>query len=373
MIHAGDQYSYALGAQTTPQSAAASIAGGSPIAYSHHATGYSPHHHNNPQVPMHYHQQHQQQQHDSPSAAAAASAAMTGAGAMGGINSPLHHHAMSIASTPGAQQMIFANMGATAFSDTSSATAAAIVAAHANPQQQQRTAQQQQQQQQRSPQSILQADIPLQQQLQQEQQRRMMAAEQQLHSPNAMAAAAAAAAGFNTPPYPADISAVPSQGAPGGQAALATHLSAAANAPAQQQQQQQQQPLDSTQSSLTHFGLNTAGVASQALPRASNGNPGDNDDPVFVNAKQYHRIMKRREARARLTAEHKLNAKRKPYLHESRHRHAMRRPRGPGGRFLTSAEIAELERKGELPAASSGHNNSVSSQIPLPSAVVSKS
>ncbi|KAJ2557806.1 Transcriptional activator [Coemansia sp. RSA 1933] len=71
--------------------------------------------------------------------------------------------------------------------------------------------------------------------------------------------------------------------------------------------------------------------------------------PILVNAKQYHRIMKRREARARLAADHKLNAKRKPYLHESRHRHAMRRPRGPGGRFLTAAEIAELERTGELP------------------------
>ncbi|KAJ2336637.1 Transcriptional activator [Coemansia sp. RSA 1694] len=78
----------------------------------------------------------------------------------------------------------------------------------------------------------------------------------------------------------------------------------------------------------------------------------DSSHPVYVNAKQYHRIMKRRESRARLAAEHKLNAKRKPYLHESRHRHAMRRPRGPGGRFLTAAEIAELDQKGELPPMS---------------------
>ncbi|CAJ0835148.1 14916_t:CDS:2 [Entrophospora sp. SA101] len=39
-----------------------------------------------------------------------------------------------------------------------------------------------------------------------------------------------------------------------------------------------------------------------------------------------------------------VNAKQK-YLHESRHKHAMRRPRGPGGRFLTATEIAELEQK----------------------------
>lgn len=70
--------------------------------------------------------------------------------------------------------------------------------------------------------------------------------------------------------------------------------------------------------------------------------------PLYVNAKQFHRILKRRIARQKLEDALRLTHKgRKPYLHESRHNHAMRRPRGPGGRFLTAEEVAALENKGD--------------------------
>lgn len=70
------------------------------------------------------------------------------------------------------------------------------------------------------------------------------------------------------------------------------------------------------------------------------------ESPLYVNAKQFHRILKRRVARQRLEEALRLTSKgRKPYLHESRHNHAMRRPRGPGGRFLTADEVAAMERK----------------------------
>ncbi|RFU72871.1 nuclear transcription factor y, alpha [Trichoderma arundinaceum] len=75
------------------------------------------------------------------------------------------------------------------------------------------------------------------------------------------------------------------------------------------------------------------------------------ESPLYVNAKQFHRILKRRVARQRLEEQLRLTSKgRKPYLHESRHNHAMRRPRGPGGRFLTAEEVAAMDAK----AASKG-------------------
>ncbi|KAJ8128264.1 hypothetical protein O1611_g5371 [Lasiodiplodia mahajangana] len=90
---------------------------------------------------------------------------------------------------------------------------------------------------------------------------------------------------------------------------------------------------------------------------------GVEESPLYVNAKQFHRILKRRVARQRLEEALRLTSKgRKPYLHESRHNHAMRRPRGPGGRFLTADEVAEIERSkaaGEDKDGAAGGSTSV--------------
>ena len=57
------------------------------------------------------------------------------------------------------------------------------------------------------------------------------------------------------------------------------------------------------------------------------------EEPLYVNAKQYHRILKRRQARARLETDGRVPKERRKYLHEWRHKHALNRARGDGGRF----------------------------------------
>ncbi|GMH74827.1 hypothetical protein TrRE_jg9401 [Triparma retinervis] len=60
--------------------------------------------------------------------------------------------------------------------------------------------------------------------------------------------------------------------------------------------------------------------------------PYETEQPTLVNPKQYRRIVKRREARAKLRQLAEAN-------------HAMKRPRGEGGRFLTKDELVEYYKK----------------------------
>jgi hypothetical protein len=56
------------------------------------------------------------------------------------------------------------------------------------------------------------------------------------------------------------------------------------------------------------------------------GNPLDTSSGlVYVNAKQYERILKRRMQRAKWEHQESLSALRQPYINKSRHMHANRR------------------------------------------------
>ncbi|XWS56084.1 hypothetical protein CRYUN_Cryun09bG0056400 [Craigia yunnanensis] len=91
------------------------------------------------------------------------------------------------------------------------------------------------------------------------------------------------------------------------------------------------------------------------------------DGPIYVNAKQYKGIIRRRQSRAKAVLENKVTKARKPYMHYSRHLHAKRRPRGCGGRFLNSKSLnsgtdgMEMKKaaEGQLYHRTGSHNSEV--------------
>src|SRR5271170_4635516 len=86
----------------------------------------------------------------------------------------------------------------------------------------------------------------------------------------------------------------------------------------------------------------------QSRPEMNNVN---DQEAVFVNRKQFHRILIRRKFRESLPPHI-----RKPYMHESRSNHAKARLRAPGGRFLSADEIATMKGR-ETGMLTSGINN----------------
>ena len=78
----------------------------------------------------------------------------------------------------------------------------------------------------------------------------------------------------------------------------------------------------------------------QRPPQSQHGT----SDCRYVNPKQLHRILKRREARQKLIEEIGPPV-RGPYFNESRHNHASTRPRGPGGKFLRKEEYRQKKKE----------------------------
>lgn len=108
------------------------------------------------------------------------------------------------------------------------------------------------------------------------------------------------------------------------------------------------------------------------LPQQGGGQPiampGETgEEPLYVNAKQYHRILKRRQARAKLEALGRIPKERQKYLYESRHRHALNRQRDKGGIFMNQKPGSASESSSNS-ADTYAETNGTASQVHILSA-----
>lgn len=73
---------------------------------------------------------------------------------------------------------------------------------------------------------------------------------------------------------------------------------------------------------------------------------------LYINAKQFHRILKHCVIRQKLKEALDLAFKeQRPYLHESRHKHAIERSREFGDHFLSAKEVTDMmKKKSEKPS-----------------------